>query len=135
MDVDEKIKELRKKADEGENILSKNFEELLRYEESCGWYSLISNAAPATFDQYNNWMRGYIKRGGRPSFIYKVKFASDMASFWIAKNSFHIKPLRLNIISLLVPKNVNVTGNRGVTTILPENGNPLGNNYPLFSDM
>lgn len=62
---------------------------------------------PASPEEYRNWLRGYIEKGGKITHVYDYKMPNF---FYVAQDSFDVKPLYgASSICIIVPENINLS--------------------------
>ncbi len=71
----------------------------------------MSNMVPATIEDYEEWLKGFIQGSGDPTHYYDYPMDRVVDSFFIAIDDFEIIPLfGSQSISVIVPRGVNFLG-------------------------
>lgn len=92
----------------------------------------------ATVKEYKKWLKGYIKRGGRPTHVYDYPFSNREDEFYVARadlpRSFAL--YGASAIHIIVPEGIKVeSGDWGHCGFFYMDGSVGPNIVPLFNDI
>jgi hypothetical protein len=112
-------------------------EEGRRYEEVvydfCG-----SKLRRATVDDYREWLRGYLQRGGRPTHHLNCSMKKDLKNWYVATEDLQLLPTSTELpINIIVPADKKFLGGElsGMNIYFMKGFKNLGGYVPIYRDL